>query len=69
MIVILDGLDAQTSVFSPFRALGDAFSAHAKSQNALKMGRFGTKNVSKMGQKCIGGGLNITGDDFFCCGF
>ena len=26
---------------------------HGKSQNALKMRRFGTKNASKMGQKCI----------------
>ena len=26
---------------------------HGKFQNALKMGRFGTKNGSKMGQKCI----------------
>ena len=24
-----------------------------KSQNALKMGSFGTKNGSKMGQKCV----------------
>ena len=27
--------------------------AHGKSQNALKMGHFGTKNGSKMGQKRI----------------
>ena len=34
-------LDAQTRVFSPFRA---CVLGHGKSQNALKMGRFGTKN-------------------------
>ena len=26
---------------------------HGKSQNALKMGRFKTKNGSKMGEKCV----------------
>ena len=29
------------------------FVALLKSQNALKMGSFGTKNVRKMGQKCV----------------
>ena len=36
-------------ILSPWgRVLG-----HGKSQNALKMGRFKTKNGSKMGQKCV----------------
>ena len=37
------------AILSPWwRVLG-----HGKSQNALKMSRFGTNNASKMGQKCV----------------
>ena len=37
------------AVLSPWwRVLG-----HGKSQNTLKMGRFGTNNASKMGEKCV----------------
>ena len=51
--LFLDHLGCSNKCFWPvlrpwWRVLG-----HGKSQNALKMGRFGTNNASKMGQKRV----------------
>ena len=45
--------DAQTSVFWPVFSPWGRVLAVPKPQNALKMGRFGTKHGSKMGQKRV----------------
>ena len=43
----------KTSVFGPFSGGGGPFWSSENPKNALKMGCFGTKNGSKMGQKRI----------------
>ena len=51
--MILDHMECQNKCF--WRVLSSLWPvlAFLKSQNALKMGCFGTKNGSKMGQKCV----------------
>ena len=39
-------------ILAHFEPIGTGL-AHGKSQRALKRGRFGIINVSKMGQKCV----------------
>ena len=45
--------DAQTTLFGPFLSPSWRVLGHGKFPNALKMGRFGTNNGSKMGQKRV----------------
>ena len=51
--VILDHLGCSNKWFKPILSLWRRVLAPGNSQNALKMGHFGTKNGSKMGQKSV----------------
>ena len=51
--MILHHLGCTNKSNEPFLSPGQAILATPKSQNALKMGYFGTKNQSKMDQKCV----------------
>ena len=51
--MIRDHLRCSNKCFEPILSPWRRVLAHGKSPNALKMGHFGTKNGSKMGQKCV----------------
>ena len=51
--VMLDHLGCSNKWFWPILSPWRRVLAHGKSQNALNMGHFGTKNGSKMGQKRV----------------
>ena len=51
--LFLDHLGCTNKCFEPIPSPWWRFLGHRKGQNALKMGLFGTKNGSKMGQKRI----------------
>ena len=51
--MILDHLGRLNKCNEPFLSPLQAILATPKSQNALKMGCFATKNQSKMDQKCV----------------
>ena len=51
--MILDQLACSNKCFWPIWSPWRRGLAHGNSQNALKMGHFGTKNGSKMGQKRV----------------
>ena len=51
--MILDHLGCSNKCFKPILSLRSRVLAHGKCQNALKMGRCGTKSGSKMGHKRV----------------
>ena len=57
--VIMDHLGCSNRCFLAHFEPVETFSAHGKSQNALKMGGVGTKKGSKMGQKRVFPKVNL----------
>ena len=51
--MILDHMECQNNCFWPILSTWWPVLALLKSQNALRMGCFGTKNQSEMDQKCV----------------